>query len=830
MGKTLIIAEKPSVATDIVKALPGKFTRTKTHFESDDYVISFAIGHLVSIAYPEEIDPELHKWTLDSLPILPESFPLAVLPETKAQFNALVKLIRRKDVEVIVNGCDAGREGELIFKYILKQAANSSVAGKRIKRLWLQSMTLEAIRHGLGHLRDDSEMRPLEDTALCRSEADWLIGINATRALTCYNSRFGGFRKTPCGRVQTPTLSLLVKREIHRREFVPQTYWELHARFSCGAAVYEGIWIDPDFAKNKNDDQAQDRRNRLWDEEQARSIALRCAGQPATVEETSKKVTKGAPPLYDLTLLQREANSRFGFSAKNTLALAQALYERHKLITYPRTDSRCLPEDYLATAEQVMIRQREGQFGRFAAEALAKKYLKPDKRIFNNKKVSDHFAIIPTTNLPKTLSEPEQKIYQMIVQRFLAVFFPPAVYHNTQRLSLVEGETFLTEGKILVEPGWRAVYGASSEEDGDRELQALPARTPVRCEEIDQQEHQTKPQPRFTEATLLSAMENSGKLIDDEELAEAMKERGLGTPATRAAIIEKLINEKYVIREQRELAPTGKAFELLSLLEARQIDVLASPELTGEWEYKLNQILKGAMTRPQFMREIRAMTSAIVDKVRQGGGERKEAAFSPVNGGRWYETASAYESEDRQLVVRKVLGGRVMSEEEIVALIKGETVGPFGDFRSKKGKPFTASVHIANGKVEFIFADAGGFDLDGIRSQEPLGRSPIDRTRVFETPVGYLSESALDGDQQHGLRISKIILGRRLEPEQVSQLLATGRSGLISGFISKKKKPFDAFLLLDAKGKLSFEFPPREKKRWTKGEGKGSAPPSTPKD
>ncbi|MCL2789261.1 MAG: DNA topoisomerase III [Desulfobulbus sp.] len=822
MGKTLIIAEKPSVATDIVKALPGKFARAKTHFESDDHIVSFAIGHLVSIAYPEEIDPELHKWTLDNLPILPESFPLTVLPETKAQFNALTKLIRRKDVEVIVNGCDAGREGELIFKYILRQAANSSVERKPIKRLWLQSMTLEAIRDGLGRLRDDSEMRPLEDTALCRSEADWLIGINATRALTCYNSRFGGFRKTPCGRVQTPTLSLLVKREIQRHEFVPQTYWELHARFGCGAVVYEGIWIDPDFAKG--DDQAQGRRNRIWDEEQAKAITLRCAGRLVTVEETSKQSTKGAPPLYDLTLLQREANSRFGFSAKNTLALAQALYERHKLITYPRTDSRCLPEDYLATVEQVMTRQKEWQFGRFAALALTKKYLKNDKRIFNNKKVSDHFAIIPTTSLPKTLSEPEQKIYQMIVQRFLAAFFPPAIYQNTRRLSLVEGESFLTEGKILVEPGWRAIYGAGSEEDGDKELQALPAETPICCEEIDRQEHQTKPPPRFTEATLLSAMENSGKLIDDEGLAEAMKERGLGTPATRAAIIEKLINEKYVIREQRELVPTGKAFELLSLLEARQIDVLASPELTGEWEYKLNQILKGAMTRPQFMREIRVMTGAIVEKVRRGGSdERKAASFSPVDGVSFYETASAYESEDKKLIVRKVLGGRVMIEEEIVALIKGDTLGPFDDFRSKKGKPFTASVHIVHSKVEFIFADSGEFELDEIRSHEPLGESPIDRTRVFETPVGFFSESALEGDQKHGLRISKIILGRRLDREQVSQLLTTGRTGLISGFISKKKKPFDAFLLLDAKGKLSFEFPPREKKRRAQEAAKSSS-------
>ena len=821
MGKTLIIAEKPSVAADIVKALPGKFTKAKTHFESDDHVVSFAIGHLVSIAYPEEINPDLHKWSLDNLPILPEEFPLAVLPDTKAQFNALTKLIRRKDVEVIVNGCDAGREGELIFKYILKQATNRSVEGKAIRRLWLQSMTLEAIRDGLGKLKDNKEMLPLEDTALCRSEADWLIGINATRALTCYNSRFGGFHKTPCGRVQTPTLSLLVKREAERREFVPATYWELHARFGCGPVLYEGVWIDPAFAKD--DEQTHGRRNRIWEEPAATAIVERCTGKPATVEETSKKAIKGAPPLYDLTLLQREANSRFGFSAKNTLSLAQALYERHKLITYPRTDSRCLPEDYLPTVEKVVNRQKEWQYGKFATELLAKKYLKKDKRIFDNKKISDHFAIIPTAGLPKTLSEPELKIYQMIVQRFLAVFFPPAVYHNTRRLSLVEGETFLTEGKILVEPGWKAIYGSVSEEDGDKELQALPPDTVVQCEEIDKQEHQTKPQPRFNEATLLSAMENSGKLIEDEELAEAMKERGLGTPATRAAIIEKLINEKYVVREQRDLVPTGKAIELLSLLEARQIDVLASPELTGDWEYKLNQILKGTMTRPQFMKEIRAMTGAIVDKVKQGGGnERHEAAFSPVEGGRFYETASAFESEDKKLMIRKVLGGRVMKEQEIVELIQGKTLGPFTDFRSKKGKPFTASVHIAHSKVEFLFADSTAeLDLDEIRRQEPLGESPIDRTKVFETPAGFLSESALEGDQKKGLRISKVILSRQLDREHISQLLADGRTELIGGFISKKKKPFDAFLLLDAKGKLSFEFPPRGKRGAEKDAGNG---------
>ncbi|MDH4316922.1 MAG: DNA topoisomerase III [Desulfobulbaceae bacterium] len=815
MEKTLIIAEKPSVAADIVKALPGKFTKSKTHYENDDYIVSYAVGHLVSIAYPEDIDPKFQKWDLENLPILPEQFPLTVLPSTKTQYNALSKLIRRKDVTVIVNGCDAGREGELIFKYILKQASTKATATKTIKRLWLQSMTLDAIREGLSHLREDREMIPLEDTALCRSESDWLIGINATRALTGYNSRFGGFIKTPCGRVQTPTLSMLVQREAERREFVPQPYWELLATFSTKDDSYQGLWIEADFKKDTDD--SQQKASRIWQQKRAEEIRELCLGKNAVVSESSKESTQRSPLLYDLTSLQREANSRFGFSAKNTLAIAQALYERHKLVTYPRTDSRHLPEDYLESVKKVCEQQKKWQYGQFAAEAISKKYLKKDKRIFNNAKVSDHFAIIPTTGIPGTLSEQELKIYQMIVQRFLAVFFPPAVFHNTKRLSVVDEHTFLTEGKILVEPGWKAIYGSSADDSEVKMLKPIPAGMAVSCSEIENRNNETKPPPRFSEATLLSAMENSGKLIEDEELAEAMKERGLGTPATRAAIIEKLINEKLIVREQRELIPTGKAFELINILKAMKIEELASPELTGEWEYRLNQIIKGGMTREQFMANIRELTGKIVEQIKNfsadNGCERKEAVFSPINGTRFFETPSAYISEDEKVMVRKILGGRVMNIEEITELIRGETIGPMGDFRSKRGKPFTASIRLNNGKVEFLFADSTDqLDLEDIKSSKSLGKSPIDGTDVYETPAAFMSETALEGDREKGLRISKMILGRRIDPDHIEQLLTEGKTQLITGFISKKKRPFDAYLKLDHKGSLSFEFPPRKKK------------------
>jgi DNA topoisomerase-3 len=817
MAKTLIIAEKPSVAADIVKALPGSFDRQKTHFEGSDFIVSYAIGHLVSIGFPEEIDPALHKWHLDTLPILPETFPLTVLPDAKPQFAALSKLLKRKDVDVIVNACDAGREGELIFKYIFRQVFSTPPTGKAVRRLWLQSMTLDAIKDGLRHLRDDQEMVPLEHAALCRSEADWLIGINATRALTCYNSRHGGFSKTPCGRVQTPTLSLLVKREQERLAFVPKDYWELHAQFQCGLVKYPGVWIDAAFKKDQEDPDGN--KKRIWEEARAAAIVEKCAGQPAKVSEESKKSNQAPPMLYDLTTLQREANSRFGFSAKNTLSIAQALYEQHKLITYPRTDSSCLPEDYLPQVNEVLAQQRQWQLGRFAAEALANGWPeknRTNKRVFNNKKISDHFAVIPTVNLPGSLSEAELKIYQMIVQRFLAVFFPAAVFAQTRRLSVVAGETFITEGKILVEAGWKAVYGAEAAAGEAKTLEALPAKQPVLCAEIKQEKLVTKPPPRFNEATLLSAMEHSGKLVEDEELAEAMKERGLGTPATRAAIIEKLLAETYLVRELKDLIPTGKAFELIALLEARDIDVLASPELTGEWEYKLNQILKGSMTRAQFMQEIREQTAKIVGKVKEGTESesvRTEVSFSPLDGRRFFETANAYESEDRRLRVRKVLGGRVMSQDEIIRLLKGETIGPHSDFRSKAGKPFTASVSLKDGKVTFQFPDStDSLDLEAIKQQPPIGISPVDQTPIFETPMAYLSASALSGDQKKGLRIGKVILERAISPEHVKQLLTQGKTELIKGFVSKKKRPFDAYLLMDAQGKVTFEFPPRKTK------------------
>ncbi len=811
--KTLIIAEKPSVAGDLAKVLPGKFKKSKTHYESDSYIVSYAIGHLVSIKYPEEIDPQYKSWSLDTLPIIPDEFPLKGLQGTKGQLNALQKLIRRKDVKVIINACDAGREGELIFKYILRYVWNKSVARKSFKRLWLQSMTRDAIKEGFAHLRDHEEMQTLEDAALCRSESDWLIGLNATRALTGFNSRKGGFFLTSCGRVQTPTLSMLVKREQFRLAFEPRDYFTLQATFSYLETSYTGKWIDPGFKKDPKNEHG--RTDRLWQEKDATEIAGKCTGQPAAVTETSKKSSQRSPALYDLTSLQREANGRFGFSAKNTLGIAQALYERHKVLTYPRTDSRNLPEDYLSNVKEAVQQQQKWQLAPHAKTALEQGYIKKEKRIFDNKKISDHHAIIPTNTLPGTLSEPELKIYTMVVQRFLAVFFPPARYLNTRRLSVVSEETFLTEGKIQIDPGWKSIYQEGGVQETDKLLAEIPKGTDVHCKEVAKEKSETRPPPRFNEATLLSAMENSGKFVDDEELAEAMKESGLGTPATRAAIIEKLLKERYIVREGRELTPTGKAFELFALLEALKIEVLASPQMTGEWEFKLNQILQGKLTREQFMGEIRELTRHIISQVRafEKAPTKKEAGFSPLQGLRFFETPTAYVAEDESITLRKILGGRIMSQDEIIAIISGKTLGPFSDFRSKKGKPFTASLRLNKNKIEFLFADSiDELDIEAIKKSTPLGISPVDATPVFETPAAYMSQSKLDGDRVNGLQISKVILDHAITEDHIRQLLTDGKTELITKFISKKKRPFDAYLLLNKAGKISFEFPPRTRK------------------
>ena len=846
MTKTLIIAEKPSVANDIAKSLGG-FTKHDEYFESDDYVLSSAVGHLVEIAAPEEHDVKRGKWSFANLPMIPPYFALNPIQKTESRLKLLNKLLKRKDVGAVINACDAGREGELIFRLIMQYAK----AKQPIKRLWLQSMTQGAIRDAFRQLRDDTEMMPLADAARCRSEADWLIGINGTRAMTAFNSKEGGFYLTTVGRVQTPTLSIVVEREEKIKRFVPRDYWEVRAEFICAAGIYEGRWLDTQFKKDETD--PEKRAERLWSKAAAESIVAACRGKTGAVTEESRPSTSMAPALFDLTSLQREANARFGFSAKNTLGLAQALYERHKVLTYPRTDSRHLPEDYLPTVTETLETLSESNnYYPFAAQILNSKWVKPNKRIFDNTKISDHFAIIPTTQAPKNLSEPEQKLYDLVTRRFMAVFFPAAEYLITTRFTEVSGHQFKTEGKILTNPGWLTVYGkeaiepAKDAKDGETTGTLVPVAKDekVKSDKVEPHSMVTKPPARYSEATLLSAMEGAGKLVDDEDLRDAMAGKGLGTPATRAAIIEGLLNEKYLVREARELIPTAKAFQLMTLLRGLGVSELTAPELTGGWEFKLAQMERGKISREEFMREIAQMTQIIVKRAKEYDNDTIPGDYAtlktpcPNCGSVVKENYRRFACTKCEFSISKIPGGRQFEVAEVEELLTERTIGPLQGFRSKMGRPFAAILKISrdeeikNYKLEFDFGQSGADDESAepvdLSGQTPLGDCPKCGGGVFEVGLAYFCEKTLAKPKACDFRSGRIILQQEILPEQMVKLLTEGRTDLLPGFVSQRtRRPFKAYLAKGKDGKVSFEFEPRKGKAGAKDEAEqedGTAP------
>jgi DNA topoisomerase-3 len=819
VAKKLIIAEKPSVANDIARVLGG-FTRVGDYFESDEYVLSSAIGHLLEIAAPEKYEVKRGKWSFANLPVIPPEFDLRPIERTEDRLKLLTKLIKRKDVTALINACDAGREGELIFRYIVQHVG----VKKPVQRLWLQSMTQGAIRDGFDGLRRDEELLPLADAAKCRSEADWLIGINGTRAMTAFNSKEGGFYLTTVGRVQTPTLAILVEREQKIRAFRSRDYWEVHARFQAAGGEYAGRWFDEAF---KKDDIDPDRRaERIWVEADALSVVSDCLGNEGSVSEETKPTTQLSPLLFDLTSLQREANSRFGFSARTTLSLAQALYERHKVLTYPRTDARALPEDYMPTVTATLQTLKDktlssGAYAPFATQILKQGWVRPNKRIFDNKKISDHFAIIPTQQAPKQLNEAEAKIYDFVVRRFLAVFYPAAEYLQTVRITRVAGHPFKTEGKVLVNPGWLSVYGRTVAEE-DENLPAISQGENVNTVEVRSEASQTKPPARYSEATLLSAMEGAGKLVEDEELRAAMDQKGLGTPATRAAVIEGLLREDYLHRNGRELQPTPKAFSLLFALKHFGIEELTSPELTGDWEYKLKQMELGKLARGEFMDHITSLTMEMVTRVKTG--EIPDTAFATVEapcprcGGTIQENYRKFQCLKCDFSLWKVLSSREWAPEEIAELITNGKIGPLSGFRSRIGRPFVAAIRLGKDQpIEFDFGqdrtDASGeIEMPDLEGKEPLGKCPKCGGRVFELDMTYSCEHSLGKEKSCDFRSGRIILQRPMEREQMVKLLETGKTDLLHRFISKKGRPFSAYLAKGPDGKVGFEFAPRKGK------------------
>ena len=855
--KTLIIAEKPSVAQDIVRALTpvsGKFEKHDEHFENDTHVVTSAVGHLVEIQAPEAFDVKRGKWSFAHLPVIPPHFDLKPVDKTKTRLNAVVKQAKRKDVGQLINACDAGREGELIFRLIEQYAGGAKPLGKPVSRLWLQSMTPQAIRDGFGALRSNAQMQPLADAARCRSEADWLVGINGTRALTAFNSRDGGFFLTTVGRVQTPTLSVVVEREEKIRKFVSRDYWEIHATFAAQAGDYPAKWFDPTWKRAQanaaagNDEvDAELKADRVWSQREAQAIAEAVRGQQATVTEESKPTTQVSPLLFDLTSLQREANGKFGFSAKTTLSIAQSLYERHKALTYPRTDSRALPEDYVPVVKQtfeMLAHSGMKHLAPHALTALNNSYIRPSKRIFDNAKVSDHFAIIPTLQAPHGLSETEQKIYDLVVRRFMAVFFPAAEYQITTRVSTAVGHSFKTEGKVLVKPGWLAIYGkeaAEESKDGDDKnpgnLVPVAPGERVKAEAVDPKALKTRPPARYTEATLLGAMEGAGKTVEDDELREAMQEKGLGTPATRSSIIEGLISEAYMHREGRELIPTAKAFQLMTLLRGLDVQELTKAELTGEWEFKLAQMEHGKLKRETFMAEIAAMTERMVKKAKEYDRDTVPGDYATLHtpcpncGGvvkenyrRYACTGADGKSDGCGFSFGKTPAGRTFELAEVEQFLRDRKIGPLSGFRSKAGWPFTAEMVIKfddetkNYKLEFDFGDDKKGEESGelidFSAQTSLGACPKCGAGVFEHGKNYVCEKSVPTHAQAtpscDFKTGQIILQQPVEREQMVKLLATGKTDLLDKFVSMRtRRAFKAMLAWDAvAGKVNFEFAP----------------------
>ena len=748
MAKTLVIAEKPSVGQDLARVLPGPFEkhvgageRTTRWLEGPEHVITWAVGHLVQLAEPEEYDDRYKKWRMADLPIVPARFKLVVRDErSQKQMSVVRDLLRRDDVELVVNACDAGREGELIFKYILEAAK----ANKRpVKRLWLSSMTNEAMREALGRLRDDKEMKPLEAAAKSRSEADWIVGMNATRAATIrLRSSFDG--AVSLGRVQTPTLAILVRREEEIRAFRPEKYWLVDATFEAdGGRVYVGRYH-------------AGAKPRLGSSPEAQAIVDAVRGRRGTITKLEKtKRTEKAPLLYDLTSLQREANTRFGFSARRTLAAAQRLYEEHKALTYPRTSSRFLTSDMVGELKPTAQKVGRNPAYREAAAYVTGLDVLPLGRVVADDKVGDHHAIIPTNaeHRVEKMGDDDRRIYDLVVRRFLAVFHPDAVFENTRVETTVEAYVFRTRGRVLLVPGWRGVYGELPEgeqrdeedEGANQTLPRLQRGEDVDTRNVESLEKETQPPRRYSDASLLAAMETAGRLVEEDELREAMKESGIGTPATRAAIIERLIDVGYVERDARALVPTEKGMNVVRLLGEHP---LTSPALTGDWEKRLAAIERGEQDRRAFMGDIARFAGATVGeldaKLKDVRIPRANLGPCPVCGHDIVENRKGYSCWSREdpgcgFVIWKAKAGKNMPPAVARELIsRGRTEKPVTGFKGRSGRSFRA-------RLALIQNEEGRWrvEFDEPWAKEGLKAPQVDEETAAEVEA---AQAALGGD------------------------------------------------------------------------------------
>ncbi|MFA5504430.1 MAG: DNA topoisomerase 3 [Vulcanimicrobiota bacterium] len=871
MSKGLVITEKPSVARDIARALGG-FETGDDYFENDKYVVSWAVGHLLEFVAPEEIDPKYKRWVLEDLPIIPDEFQYSPKSGQSERLKVLKKLYGRSDVSEVINACDAGREGELIFREILWyfHKFKNAPTPREMRRLWLQSMTTGAIKEGFTKLEDGRNFDGLSDAAVCRSEADWLIGINATRALTRRMKTRNERTAWSAGRVQTPTLALLVDREIENLTHRPTPFWRLQAKFQAGDHAYSGTWFDPNFEPDPDLPQKDDW---ITDKKTLDTIAETVANKPGGAEETRKLTKETARQLFDLTSLQREANSRFGYSARRTLQAAQRLYEGYKLLTYPRTDSKCLPNDYRDHVNQVLHSfSQGGTYSRFAA-TLKKDGLRNTSRVFDDSKVSDHFAIVPTGQRPPAnLSGDDERIFDLVMRRFLAAFYPPAEWMKVERTTVVEGHHFRTRGRFLHVPGWYEVYGKDAAEETDvlAELgkagagwsdrvkasagslpQLKSGQSLILCDSTESESDQTRPPARYSEARLLSLMEHAGRQVNDDEITEVLRGKGLGTPATRADIIENLVTKQYARRAERTLRATPKGILLIDLLRRMGADRLSSPLLTGEMEMRLQEVEQGQRTREQYIQEVVEYTEDIVEKAKtfqydelyQGDAPLGPCPIAPqlqvVERSRFYcsEDNLGKDSAGVGFIIWKERNGRYLDRVTIRELLEHGETPLLEGFLSANGQGYSGILKLnEKGELQLVSEDGtpmGGSVAEITEDSQPVCPCPFGSGRmIFETETTYQCQCD-DSCKEAYPKIKKvailpkIVCKREMSVEEAKKFFVDGITEEIPDFISRYGRPFKAKLKLKDNGKHGFEFAPREPKKKKDGATKSKAKSKT---
>jgi len=821
VSRTLIIAEKPSVAADIAKVV-GASKKGAYGYENEGHIVSWAVGHLLEFVPPEEYDERFKRWRLKDLPIIPEAFRLKATRGSTKQLNALKKYLKAKDVDEVINACDAGREGELIFREIYRFSGSN----KPVKRLWLQSMTKDAIKNSLKTPRDVSEVEGLADAADCRAESDWLIGMNATRALTVRLRSSRDRVVWSAGRVQTATLAMVVRRELESLAHIPEPYWMIRGTFSSDDQSWVGTWFNP---------KASGTKDRIFDEAKRDALVALLETKPAAIAtETRKDSKETAPPLFDLTSLQRESNRRLGFSARRTLSIAQALYEAHKLITYPRTDSRALPEDYTEHVDNAVDFLGKLPAYKAAAATLKKVGLSNTARNLDDKAISDHFAIIPTgEGNPTGLRDDEKKVFDLISRRFLAAFHPFAVHTQIERITKIEDEQFRTRQKLLKVPGWRAVWEREKKEKEEKVwLPELPKPdgTASQTDSHEVEEKETNPPSRLNEASLLSLMESAGKEFDDAALSRVLKETGgLGTPATRAEIIETLLSRNYcdritTINNRKGLRATARGIRLIDALQRIPLDRLTSAELTANLENSLKDVQVGDRQRNEYMTQVRDWTKEIVEKIQgftydglyESEGPLGECPIckSPVRETlRTYVCGNGGRDGTCSFVIWKEVGGRYIdrgSAEKLVTV--GETRVKPGFF-SRDGREYEASLYLTDdGRVE-IRSKARELLEASAERVEPADVGPC----PFHGDEGWLVRRSQLGYRCDGFKDKKCkvnlpleVCKRKLSLEEVTSMIGPERkTPLLEEFTSKRGRPFSATLHLTDAGRIRFEFPPR---------------------